>query len=522
LAASALIALLLVVGLGTVLLRNQQLARRQLELRFHTRGEIAAQFISRYLADLAQKEAAVASQRLSDTAANPESFVLIVDSFGFEAAVLLDSKGFLLNVAPFKQEIIGTELASKYRHLSQALKGRVAVSGIVPSAARGVPIIAVATPFDTPSGTRVFSGAFEVGRSPLEAFLKNIVPLKVSDAYLIDEAELVAASTARKTPKLSSLATINSPLSRAIKRSPEGAFSRGKDLHQYSVQRVSGTPLRLVVTAAQKPLLAPAEGPTRTSWLVLGALVAVSVGTLNLLWGMWNHQTAMATQRRRLDATLEEEHRLNEALDEFANRAAHDLRSPVASIVSAIEMAESESSDSSEVNEWLALAKGQAFRSLELVDGLLELAKASGTPRPEPIDMAKLVEEIASMDDTAVVKHTDLPMITGDPLSIRQALTNLFQNAGRYAASDGPAQVEVSMQRRDGQWVITVEDNGPGLDPEDAESIFQAFKRGSGQKGPGTGLGLAIVAKTAEAHGGRAWYEPNPTGGSRFLFSIPA
>ena len=118
---------------------------------------------------------------------DPERFNLAAEAFGFDAAVLVDAKGRALNIVPPQRELIGTRVAASYPHLLSALhRGRPTVSNVVLSEARALPIVAVAVPFETRFGRRVFSGGAQLDRSPLAAFLNDALPYRGARAYLID------------------------------------------------------------------------------------------------------------------------------------------------------------------------------------------------------------------------------------------------------------------------------------------------------------------------------------------------
>lgn len=113
--------------------------------------------------------------------------------------------------------------------------------------------------------------------------------------------------------------------------------------------------------------------------------------------------------------------------------------------------------------------------------------------------------------------------VTGDERLLRRAVRNLLQNARRYG---GPA-AHLSLRRDDTQWVLTVEDEGPGVDPAWRERIFEPFFRvpGHSESSGGVGLGLSLVRQIAERHGGSVRCEGRPTGsgpGSVFRLSLPA
>ena len=100
-------------------------------------------------------------------------------------------------------------------------------------------------------------------------------------------------------------------------------------------------------------------------------------------------------------------------------------------------------------------------------------------------------------------------------------LRHLIRNAIEYCEAPSP-RVHISSRREDPDWVFSVEDNGPGIDPAFQGRIFEAFKRLHGKEYPGNGLGLAFCKKAIEWHGGRMWMESTPGAGSTFYFTLPA
>jgi len=103
---------------------------------------------------------------------------------------------------------------------------------------------------------------------------------------------------------------------------------------------------------------------------------------------------------------------------------------------------------------------------------------------------------------------------------IDQVLTNLIENATKYAPEGTEVQVGVHLE--DGAVRFNVSDRGAGIPATAEQRIFEPFERvGADGRTPGSGLGLAVARRSVEAHGGRIWVEPRPGGGSTFAFTVP-
>jgi signal transduction histidine kinase len=119
------------------------------------------------------------------------------------------------------------------------------------------------------------------------------------------------------------------------------------------------------------------------------------------------------------------------------------------------------------------------------------------------------------------VRVGPLPTVAADEAQLARVLQNLLANAVKFCAEPKP-QVEVGAEREAGGWRIWVADNGIGIDPAQAERVFQMFQRLHDRRAyPGTGIGLAVCQRIVERHGGRIWFEPRPGGGTVFAFTLP-
>lgn len=268
-------AALVVVGvLGVTLARGQADARAALEDRFHTRIELTARFAAAYNADILGKEAGVGARRLGGSEPSVAEFEAVVADLGFEAAVLLDENGRVLQVYPAKPALIGTLLTDKYAHLRQAVEGVPAISNVVASVARGIPVVAFAAPYETPYGRRVLSGAFDASTTPLAAHLRNALPFAGGEVYLVDAAGSLVASNVPATGTTQTLGTIDPALAGA----EPGHYLRGEQGRWFTTTAVPGSSLRVVASVPESDLYVSLAGTAW--WLPWVSLLVLALGSL--------------------------------------------------------------------------------------------------------------------------------------------------------------------------------------------------------------------------------------------------
>jgi signal transduction histidine kinase len=219
-----------------------------------------------------------------------------------------------------------------------------------------------------------------------------------------------------------------------------------------------------------------------------------------------------------------EERRMEAELRSYADVVAHDLSEPVASIELLAGLLERRGHEPPPPDVVRQLRES-ARNARELIDAVLSYARA-GELQMQPLSLDRLVAEVVDemrpqLDRAAVTLrvHGPLPEVEGDATQLRRVLQNLLGNAVKFRGDD-PPRVEVSAQPDSKEWVITVRDNGVGVDPERATRIFGMFARGNAGAS-GTGIGLAVCRRILEAHGGRIWVEPAEGGGSAFRFTLP-
>ena len=263
------------IALGLVgfeIYKAQGDGRSQIEQRFALRADLASRFVETYAAEVLTRERAQATTQLAEPRVAAREFKAVVAGGGYQAAVLLDARGRLLQVAPEKPELLGTQVGSRYPHLRMALKGKATVSPVVPSALDGAPVVGFATPFDTPHGRRVLSGAFDIRQSPLANYLPSVTPIRPSAVDLVD-ADGTMISSSRGTQGIG-VAPVKLVAGQALDRS---TTYRDRE-YRISERPVAGTPWRMVVTVPSAQLYAPLS--TTGRWFAWAGLVIAALALL--------------------------------------------------------------------------------------------------------------------------------------------------------------------------------------------------------------------------------------------------
>ena len=215
----------------------------------------------------------------------------------------------------------------------------------------------------------------------------------------------------------------------------------------------------------------------------------------------------------------------------FASDVSHELRSPITALTAGIEVLDARRADLPERSQQaLDVVVNQVRRFDQLVLDLLELSRLdAGTPdlHREELVLSDVVGRVAKRygfaDVPIVVSSGGHRPIQVDKRRLERIVANLLDNAKQHGG--GPTRIAIeSGSDADGVLLrLVVEDAGPGVAMSERTRIFERFARGTAARQRiGTGLGLALVDEHAQAHGGSAWVEDRPGGGSRFVVSFPA
>ncbi|MEU8817360.1 PAS domain S-box protein [Actinoplanes sp. NPDC048796] len=270
---------LVLVAVGTAVLSWQQYDSRQsVAQRFNLRVGLIGDFVTSYTGDLMERERVQARASLSDPVVDERDFARATAGFGYPAAVLLDSKGRALQVVPHDATIVGKDLASRYGHLWTALhEGRAAVSPVVSSVVRGLPVVAFAVPYQTTSGRRVFSGAVEIRDSPLSSYLSTALTYSGAEVQLVDGNGSVVAANGTLDGAVPTLAGKNEPLAAALRQHTKGRYQAGGRWWRYSSTPIEGTPWRLSATVPEDVLFATLTGNELAGRAGLGGAAVVGL-----------------------------------------------------------------------------------------------------------------------------------------------------------------------------------------------------------------------------------------------------
>jgi signal transduction histidine kinase len=252
---------------------------------------------------------------------------------------------------------------------------------------------------------------------------------------------------------------------------------------------------------------------------LLGRLVATAV------------QNIRAYEAER--ETVEELRRLSALRADFVSLVSHELRSPMAAVIGAARTLQERwrQLTPDQRQSFLALIADETSRLAALISDVLDASRIEAGTFSftfSDVDMAELVEESAAVaelgqDEVRVRARVrgPLPFVRGDRERLRQVLSNLVDNAIKH--SNAGDEVEISAVATNGNVMVDVRDQGPGVALEHQKLIFEKFGRAKvgGKAKPGTGLGLFIARSIAEAHGGSLEVRSAPGQGATFTLALP-
>jgi PAS domain S-box-containing protein len=280
------------------------------------------------------------------------------------------------------------------------------------------------------------------------------------------------------------------------------------------------------------------RGDEAPRWYALQAAAYSGPGETRLIGVLRDVTTRREADRRRADL-LERERAARAAAEEaarlkttFLAMVSHELRSPLTSILGYADtlLARDVEWDAASQEQFVATIHEEAERLESMVDQLLEAARLQSGAMPveaRPAALGDIVADAEAQLHAITPQHTlqiaipdGLPPVMADATRVSQVLVNLVENAAKYS----PTNSTITLLAREMEGFVQVEvvDEGDGIDPEDREVIFEAFRRARGDVGNGgAGLGLAICKAIVEAHGGEIWVKDAPMPGATICFTLP-
>ncbi|HZS56408.1 MAG TPA: ATP-binding protein [Bryobacteraceae bacterium] len=235
--------------------------------------------------------------------------------------------------------------------------------------------------------------------------------------------------------------------------------------------------------------------------------------------------------RQKVEQDLERSHEearaATEDLQHLIYAVSHDLRTPLRAIASYTQLLQRQHASDTEAGELSTFAAQGVKEMNTLIEDLLKYSRAGNSPRRTNVSLNSVVQW-AVMNVQPALRSTggeilfhDLPTLNVDESQFVQLFQQLFANALTFR-SEAPPRIQVSGQESDEGYIISVQDNGGGIEPQYLETVFMPFKRLQGKSVPGNGLGLPICRKIVRAHGGRIWAESAGKGhGAVLKFTVP-
>jgi signal transduction histidine kinase len=247
--------------------------------------------------------------------------------------------------------------------------------------------------------------------------------------------------------------------------------------------------------------------------------VGALAGSLTaMLTSLRDHSTALMRKTKELEA--------------FTYSIAHDLKGPLREIEGFSSLLEKQLAETGDpqVKHHITVIRQCALRLTHMIDSLLKYSRLELQELPKQrfnvheMIQALVNERSSSTQEAKATFHIDLPFddLYGEPVSIRQALANLLDNAVKFSRHQPHPEIQVGGSRTQSEHILTIHDNGIGFDPAHTDKIFGLFERlHAPQEYEGTGIGLAIVKLVMDKHRGRVWVESTPGQGSTFSMAFP-
>jgi signal transduction histidine kinase len=320
-------------------------------------------------------------------------------------------------------------------------------------------------------------------------------------------------------------------------------FVAGSTLLGVLMHRVVSRPLA-TLTASCRRIASGNFGDSITMWgakdirAIAGDVDNMRGRIVNELERSRRDGALLAEQAVALDEQATELRRSNSELEQFAYVASHDLQEPLRKVASFCQLLEQRYADALDERgvEYIGFAVDGAKRMQVLINDLLtysRVGRLTSTHQILELDatldaaLANLATAIEESGARFVRGDRPLPEVVGDATLLTMLWQNLIGNAIKFRHQDRAPRIAVDCEPgagdHDGQWLVTVTDNGIGIPPEFVDKVFVIFQRLHGRDAyTGTGIGLAVCKKIVELHGGTIGIDTDTSNGARLWFTLPS
>ena len=283
------------------------------------------------------------------------------------------------------------------------------------------------------------------------------------------------------------------------------------------MRRQVADPLRRLATTADR-VAHHDLGAQFESWPSQDEVGALTGSLTTMLTSLREHSTSLVRKTKELEA--------------FTYSIAHDLKGPLREIEGFSSLLEKQFADKGDphVQHHISVIRQCALRLTHMIDALLKYSRLEQQELPKQrFNIQEMVSSLVSdrlgtAQSSKPTIETELPFseLYGEPVSIRQALANLLDNAIKFSRQQVCPQIQIGGSETSRERIIFVHDNGIGFEQTKSEQVFGLFERLHGPNDyEGTGVGLAIVKLVMDKHQGRVWAESEPDKGSTFFLAFP-
>ncbi len=262
--------------------------------------------------------------------------------------------------------------------------------------------------------------------------------------------------------------------------------------------------------------------------------LTIQVAAILLMGGLIVLMYEIETRRRQTEAAMSSLRESDRVRTNFVSMASHELRNPLTVLYGFSELLMREGASEDQRRDWAGRMHRQIERLTHMVDDLLSVSRIESgkiTVMRERVDIAPIVQEAVRMtaptsedDDIRVDIPANISPVSGDREKLVQVLINLVSNAVKYSPNGGQVTVSVREDRDRGKVLVSVEDKGIGISPEDQAQLFTLFyrvRRVETDNIQGNGLGLYIVKSLVDLMGGDISVKSESGKGSVFSFTLP-